>query len=118
MNREKKLESILVITAGFIVLFLVFKLMWILVITLAIVALSAMSDLFLNGITWVWFKISFVLGWINTRILLVIVFYVYLYPITLIRKLFCKDELQLKKNNSGYIVRNHTYKPEDIENVW
>jgi hypothetical protein len=74
MNREKKLESILIIAAGFIILFFVFKLKIFLIVAFVVAFFGALSTMFANGLTWVWFKIAEILGWINSRILLSVIF--------------------------------------------
>lgn len=119
MNREKKLEAVLVIAAGFMLLFFAFKFKWLLLVAFFVAALSALSDSALHAITWFWFKLAHVLGWLNTRILLALVFYLFLFPVALVVKLFNKDGLKLKnKDVSCFSPRNHTYKAEDLENTW
>ena len=119
MNREKKLESVLIISAGFLVLFFVFKIKIFIFISLLILLLSAMSDLFTDGLTWLWFKLAEVLGWINSRILLGLIFFLFLFPVALIARLLNKTSISFKKNKDTYYSeRNHTYTPEDIENMW
>ena len=119
MNREKKLESLLIIAAGFIVLFFVFKIKWFLLVALTVAFLGAMSKLFGDGVPWLWFKISESLRWLNARILLSILFFIFLFPIALLMKAFGKGAVQLKKSKTSYYSeRDHVYKAEDLENVW
>lgn len=119
MNREKKLESLLIIAAGFIVLFFVFKIKWFLLVAFIVAFLGAMSKLFANGVTWLWFKISEILGWINARILLSVLFFIFLFPIALLMKAFGKGSVRLKKSkDSYYSERDHLYTSEDLENTW
>ncbi len=119
MNREKKLESVLIIAAGFIVFFFIFKIKIFLLVALLVAIFGAMSKLFTDGLTWIWFKLSEVLGWLNARILLSIVFFIFLFPMALLMKAFGKSSIQLKKDKkSYYFERDVTYKPEDLENVW
>jgi len=47
----------------------------------------------------VWMKIGLVLGWINSRIILGIVFFLVLQPIALIMKFLGHDPLKIKKSN-------------------
>ena len=46
-----------------------------------------------------WMKLGHVLGWINSRIILGLVFLIVLQPIALIMRLFNYDPLRKKKNN-------------------
>lgn len=73
-----------------------------------------------RAIEWLWLKFAFGLGWVNSRILLTIVYFVFLMPIALLSRLFTKDPLMLKAKNSPtlYNTRNHQYKKEDLENIW
>jgi hypothetical protein len=119
MNKEKKLESLLIIAGGFILLFLALKLNWLLLIALLVALLGAISDFFADKITWVWFKIAEILGWINTRILLGFVFYVFLSPIAFFMRIMNKGAIKLKKEKVTYYAeRNHTYTNADLENTW
>ena len=47
----------------------------------------------------VWIKIGLALGWINSQIILGLVFLLVLLPISLIMKVFGYDPLKIKKNN-------------------
>ena len=119
MTKEKKLEAMLVIAAGFILLFFIFKIKWFLLTAFLIAALGALSELFTNAVTWLWFKIAEILGWINSRILLGIVFFIFLFPMALLMKALNKITVQLKRNKSSYYSeRDHLYTPEDLENTW
>ena len=119
MNREKKLESVLIISAGFIVFFFIFKIKWFLLLAFLVAFLGAMSKVFTDGLTWLWFKIAEILGWINARVLLSVVFFIFLFPMALLMRVFGKSSIQLKKNKTSYYSdRDQVYKPEDLENVW
>lgn len=52
----------------------------------------------------IWMTLAFCLGWINTRVILILVYYALVTPIGLIAKLFRKDFLNLKldKNAQSY----------------
>ena len=73
-----------------------------------------------RAIEWAWLKFAMGLGWVNSRILLTIVYFVFLMPIALLSRLFTKDPLMLKakKSTTLYNTRNHLYKKEDLENIW
>ncbi|HXB41836.1 MAG TPA: SxtJ family membrane protein [Bacteroidia bacterium] len=119
MSREKRLESMLIIAAGFIVLFLIVKIKWFLLIALAVAILGAMSKIATQGITWAWFKISEILGWINSRVLLGAIFFLFLFPISLLMRALNKITIKMKKQKDTYYSeRNHTYTSEDLENSW
>ena len=126
MNREKKVEAILAIVVGFLALYFIFgvwrgfEVDWMLWVSLIVGVLSMMSDTVMNGITMVWFKFAEFLGnYITGPILLGIVFFLILFPISVLARIFSKDNLMRKKRDDSYYVeRNHAYVTEDIENIW
>lgn len=120
LNREKKLESILVITLGMVVLYLLFKSVGFLVVALVLGVGSLLSDLLLTKITWAWNRLASFLGFLNGTILLSAVYYLVLCPIAYLYRLRHPDALQLKKKNTGtyFTTRNHTYTGKDLENMW
>jgi len=71
---------------------------------------------FLRPIYIGWMKFAFVLGWINTRILLGVFFYLVLTPIGLVLRLTGKDLLSLKidRNATSYWIKRErkAYDPE------
>lgn len=51
-----------------------------------------------------WMKLAFVLGWVNTRLILCILFYLFFAPIGLVMRLFKIDLLdrKIEKNKDSY----------------
>jgi hypothetical protein len=127
-SESEKLKSILVIVVGFLVFYTLADRKYIFAdykkhifyyIAFGVGLLSLISTAARNGILFLWGKIAQVLGWINTRVLLSAVFYLFLFPIAIISRLFSKNMLQLKKQQgSVFIERNHQYTKEDLENTW
>lgn len=68
--------------------------------------------------TFLWLNISDLLGRILSKILLAVIFFVFVLPVALIRKAMGKDALQLKKfkhgNDSVFTERNHTFTKTDF----
>ena len=122
MENLKHKESILVISTGFVVLFLIFSLQWMLWIAAGVSILGLMSSTIAYWIHTGWMKLALALGWINSKILLSIVFFVFLMPVAFLQRLVLGDKLQLKKKKEDeggyYVERNYTYEKKDLENVW
>ncbi len=120
ISRIKILESILAITTGLLALGLIFKIK----ILFTIAVLTGISGLMIpplaKAIAYVWIKFAELLGYLNSRILLSIIFYLFLFPIALVSRLFNKDSLQLspKKSGSYFTERNHEYSADDFEHPW
>jgi len=70
----------------------------------------------------IWFKLSAILGYVASKVLLSILFFIFVLPIGLIRKLFGSDALQLKAwqsgNQSVFINRNHLFTSGDIQHPY
>jgi len=112
-------KSLLVIITGFLILNQIFQLKILFFVAIVVAVLSLIWKGFAIWILWLWNKIALVLGWINTRIILGAVFYVFLTPIAFITRLFTKNILQLKKiQKSYYVERNHKFKPNDLDKTW
>ena len=112
-------KALLVIVTGLLILFFIFELEAFLYAAATIGVISLMIPKIGLGIVWVWFKIAEVLGWINSKIILSVLFYLFLFPISMIYRLFNKDPMELKpQKESMFAERNHTYKPEDLDNMW
>lgn len=89
------------------------------------IGLLLLSLVFYKGAEWItvgWLKFAEIVGGVNSKILLSIVFFIFLVPISFVFRLFNKDILHLKKTNSkadsNYITRNHKFVKKDLENIW
>lgn len=67
----------------------------------------------------VWFGISHLMGAIASRVVLSVVFFVFVTPVGIWRRLMGADSLQLKSFRRGtesvMKVRNHTFVGQDLE---
>ena len=73
----------------------------------------------LKPIYWVWMIFATILGWIMTRVILSLLFYIIVTPIGLISRLFGKQfvELRWDKSNDSYwnFISNEYLKKENYE---
>jgi hypothetical protein len=60
------------------------------------------SPVLLKPVYIIWMRFAFILGWINTRIILVILFYLVFTPFGLFMRLFRIDLLERKKKEGSY----------------
>jgi len=117
---KDKFKSILVIVIGLLIISLIFKNQTIHHIGLSLGVICLASSRISDFILWMWYKIAQVLGWVNSKILLTIVFYIFLFPISLLSKVFSKNNSYIKSNRTDtmFIERNHLFSKDDFENVW
>ena len=120
MKGDSVYKNVLIIVTGLLTLNLIFNWVYLLYAALLISLLSLIIPKLAVLIVKLWFKLAEVLGWINSRILLSLVFYFFLLPIAIIYRLFNKDTLQLRKSKieSIYCTRRHLYTKDDIVNMW
>lgn len=128
MDQKDNSKVILVIVVGFLVIAYFLgsgenpKHNWAngLTITATIIGLAhVLSPTLGSYIVKGWNMVGFVLGWINTRILLSLVFYIVVFPISLIYRMTNKNSLQRKRvSGSIFRTRNHSYTKKDLENIW
>lgn len=120
MQNQDRYKTILVIVTGLLVIAWIFKLELLTKIAILIGLVSVFIPIAARGIEWVWLKLAHVLGWVNSKILLSLIFFIFLLPIAWISRLFTKDPLKLngRQLKTLYAERNHLYKKEDLENIW
>lgn len=120
MNVTEKVKAQLVIVTGLLVLYFVFKSPWLLYGAVGVGVLSLAIPVVGDFIVKIWFKLAEVLGNINGKIILSIMFFVFLWPIALLYRLTSKNPLAIKRtdDSSFYTERNHLYKKEDLEQTW
>ncbi len=123
--KEREVKSILVIVVGLLVFYTYFlvrkdnSIDALLYAALGIGFFSLLIPKVGQGIVWVWYKIAEILGWINSRILLSLLYFLFLTPLSFLYRLFKKNSLDLKApEKSIYEERNYTYKAEDLDNPW
>jgi hypothetical protein len=69
------------------------------IIASTFIGLGLILPIFLKPIYFVWMTFAAILGWIMTRVILSLVFYLIITPIGLITKIIGEDFLALKKKN-------------------
>ena len=120
MKKEETLKAHLMIVAGLLIFFLITKNPLFAYISLGL----SLVSLFIPPVgMWIaigWTKLTELLGAINSRILLSLIFFLVLLPVAFISRLFRKDAMQIKRSATGslYSVRNHIYTGDDLKNVW
>lgn len=120
MNREKNLETMLVLVLMSMVLFLLLKITLILFVGLVLACIALLAKKTSGLIAGAWMRLSQGLGSLISKILLTLVFFLLLLPIALLAKLFGHNALSLSRTNqdSYFIVRHHRFTDQDMKNPW
>ena len=117
---EKTYQSVLAIAMGFLLIHALTRRNVFLGISLGVGFAALVSTWLADRLAWGWLRLALGLGFVMSKVLLSLVYYVFLVPLALLSRLFRKDELQLKapSQDSLYHTREHLYTPEDFEKGW
>ncbi|MCX6290582.1 MAG: hypothetical protein NT126_02305 [Bacteroidetes bacterium] len=121
MKKAKHLETILTIVLGLAVIGWFTKNKNMITVIVFVSAIGLFSGYLTEKIHWLWMKLAYLSGLVMSKVILSVLFFLFLFPIALLSRLFSKkDSLQLKRSSgdSYYTVRNHLYTAEDLENPW
>ena len=113
-------KNILVIVTGLLLFSIILDLVLLSQIALGVGLVSVFVPKMAEWINWLWMKLAQGLGWFNSRVLLSVIFYVFLLPMAIIFRMFKSNPLMLKagKQTSFYTMRNHLYRKQDLEKIW
>ncbi len=113
-------KTVLIITLGFGILFLLTKHNWMLYVALTVGGLGAISTFLAEKIDWIWTKIGWILSKIVPNIIMTIVFYLVLTPTAFLSRLFGKkDPMDLKNTaTSLFKTKGPTFTKESFEKPW
>ena len=120
-SKEKNQETVLAIVLGLLVIWYFTKVTPLIYSALILVAIALFSQSLSGVITFLWLKLSHVMGFVMSKVILSAVFFLFLFPIAMLARTFSKNPLQLKKVASGesyYRTRDQLYQKEDLENPW
>ena len=119
MKSQKSAESILVLVLFQVVVYLFARQNGWLYGAVVLGLLGLLIPPFAKAVHYIWMKLATILGYITGRVILMVVFFLVLVPLSLLSRLFSRNSVQLKaKGHSNFQERNFTYTPESFENVW
>ena len=91
-------------------------------ILLAIAVIVGISGLFIplfrKYIHIAWMGIGKVLGWFVSKIVLSVVYFVFLTPIAFLSRMFSTNNIRTIPNDSNWKTRKHTYNKEELKKLW
>jgi hypothetical protein len=113
-------KTVLTISVGFIVLYLVTKWDWTISVALIVGLIGIFSTRFSKIIDFLWMKMAMLLNLIMPNILLSIIFFLFLFPIAILSRIFRKnDPLNLKdKAGSNFRNINKEFDKASFEKTW
>jgi hypothetical protein len=120
MDRKKDLEACLVIILGLLVFFLIKG--WYPLLTAALVI--GLIGVFLKKpaawISWLWYKLAELIGKVFEKVILSLLFFLFLYPISLLSRIFRKDSMNTDKRtrSSTWVNREQVFSKDDLTKPW
>lgn len=119
MSKTKKIINLLLVSAGFAILYYFNQKIVLLYISFGLLLAGILSEKLLDCILKAWTAIGRVLGYINTRVILFILFYFIITPYSLVMRIFKGGSMDLTPDRSSMLkVVEKKYSPEDLANMW
>ena len=119
MDRSKQWETLVVILSGLIVLYWFKRHDSLLIAAAGIGIVSLLVPAVAGAIHRGWMGLSLVLGEISGKVLLTIVYLFILVPLSFFARRAGKLGLRMKPGGDSYFKsRNHTYRKEDLIQLW
>lgn len=121
---KEPFKDILIISAWLLVMHVLVRknltvknvLLW---LGIGIPVMSLLSSFIAKKIVWAWYKLLELVGFVNSRIILSLIFFIFLTPLALLSRMRKSDSLRLKKaDGSCFTERNHLYTKKDLEKMW
>ena len=118
-GKEKEFSILTGIGIGFILLYLLTGVFTLLLVA-CIVCWISLIPAIRRPIVKVWMRFTQALGAFNSKIILSLVWFLFLTPIAFLYRLSGKDPMRYKQRNaeSLFVKRNHIYEAEDLDNPW
>lgn len=119
--KEKKADYEILLSIVIFILIVYFFTRWegLLYFALGLGVLVLLSKYLGGWVTYIWQSFLRLLGFINAHILLSVIFFLILFPIATLAKLFGKKSLSKKlQAASFYKERKHEYGSDDFVNMW
>lgn len=103
-NNDTSKTTMLVIATGFLGIYLIFSLEWAVWGSLIIGLTGSFSGWASRKIELIWMQIAKILSYIIPNILLAAIFFLILFPLSLLYRLFNKDPLMLKPGYDSFFI--------------
>lgn len=116
---KKSTATILVLVIACIILYLMFQRKYLLSAAVILGLIGIFIPFLADTIHWGWMKLGHGMGYITSKIILIVVFFFILYPLSLAARLFRKDSVRIRPGAGSYFKdRNFVYTKEGMENTW
>ncbi|RYG44616.1 MAG: hypothetical protein EOO01_19180, partial [Chitinophagaceae bacterium] len=117
--KDKHLGTMLVFTIVLIILYLAYRNVYFLYGALVAGGIGILIPSLSRLIHDLWMKFAELLGLVMNKVILGLVFFVFLVPIALLSRLFRKNPFKVQKSAGSYFSdRNFKYTKKSLEQLW
>ena len=119
MQKSKILETSLVLTTGFLLIFMITGIRIFLILAFSLGIIGIFIQPLAKIIAVLWFKLADILNFFVPKIVLGALFFLILFPVSFFYRMLNKDKLLLKRSEKSiWVERNKNYSAYDFENTW
>jgi hypothetical protein len=113
-------KTILTISIGFLVIYLFTKWQWAIIVSLIVGLIGVFSDYLSKKIVFLWVKLAWILSLIVPNILLSAVFFLLLFPLAVLSRVFGNKDILKLKRTSGSLFKdcNKHFEKVSFERPW
>ena len=120
ITRKQQIETGILLSIVLLICYLLYHWIWGVWAAVAVLFFVLLIPAVFTPVSWIWFGFAKVLEKTVSKLLLIVVFYLVVCPVTFFRKYIAKhDTLKLKdfkkSGKSVFLDRNATYNPKDLE---
>lgn len=121
MIRSKSRQVVLIISTFLSILYMIYSWKWAVFCAPIFGICGIFSSRFCILVNYVWDKLIQALGFLSSHLLLMIIYYFVLFPLSLLSRLFRKDKdpLMLSRRHASYFTsEKKEYDKSDLERPW
>lgn len=119
-KKSQPIKTVLIIVIGFVVVYMGTHQKWALWTSLIVGVMGLSSTYLSEKIDCLWIKLAYILSLVVPKILLSVIFYLFLFPLALLSRFFGKRDPMMLKNHykSTFIVADKSFIKSSFEHPW
>lgn len=116
--KDKHLGTILVLVTALVIFYFFYRNDYLLYAAVALGCIGIFIPWLSRKLHWLWMKFAELLGAVMNKVILTLVFFVFLVPVAFLKKLFGKNSFSRKNATSYFTERNFSYTKKSMEDLW
>ncbi len=118
---SETVQTFQLLTLVVLVLFLIWKAVWLIALAVILLLLSLKENPVSTKISGAWLTLAEAMGAVSTKVILTIIFFVFLVPVAWLYRLFEKElthHFFQKKSDSYFMDKKQNYSKDIFEKTW